>query len=157
VGFFSKFFSKRASANESQPTKGLETVALVNAYGAVLTEQAESGSAVSDVSKLPAPKDTMRAVIIAAIQATLDAKLRDQLEGAYVMLGTFQKGVGSKVIKVETDLSPTPDLNGIQAIAGRVVQQSKEFMHWNSLVISEQRKLLEDLEVLRAARKQISV
>jgi len=30
-------------------------------------------------------------------------------------------------------------------------------MHWNSPVIAEQSKLLEDLKVLRAVRKQISV
>lgn len=147
---------KTASATESKPRKGEATVALVSAYGAVLRKHAESGSAVSDVSRLPAPKDTMRAVIIAAIHATQDTNLRDQLEGAYVMLAAFQTGVGSKVIRIETDLSSTPDLKEVQALAGRIVQQSDEFLHWNSLVMAEQRKLLEDLRVLRAARKQIS-
>ena len=34
------------------------------------------------------------------------------------MLATFQKGVASKVIKIEADISSTPDLNEIQALAG---------------------------------------
>lgn len=117
-------------------------MALIKAYGAALEAHATSGSAVSDVSKLPAPKDTMRTALFAAISVAEDKVLREQLKGAYVMLADFQPGVGAHVIKIETDLNSSAD---IREIAARVAAQGEVFLQWMARVTPEAERLRKDL------------
>ena len=149
MGLLSKLFPKKSSAGSSKPTKGEDVVALITAYGGVLQAHSAAGSVVSDVDRLPASKDTMRAAILTVIHATDDETLREQLEGAYVMLAEFQPGVGSRVVKIDTDIGATAD---IKESALRVAAQGEEFSRWNAQIALEAQRLLQDVQEFRAKR-----
>jgi hypothetical protein len=144
MGLLSRLFARKPT-EPRQPTKGEVITTLINAYGAALTAHSESGSAVSDISRLPAPKDTMRAVLIAAISAAEDKAFREQLKGAYVMLAEFQPGVGSPVIKIDTDASRSGD---IREHAARVATQADLYLKWSARVTPEMEQLQKDLAAL---------
>jgi hypothetical protein len=134
--------SKAAAVGGVKPLDGEALMVLINAYGAALEAHAASESAVSDISKLPAPKDTMRSAFLAAISVTEDKVLREQLRGAYVRLADFQPGVGAQVIKIDAGLSTSSD---IREVAARVAAQGKVFSEWVGRVKPEAERLLKDL------------
>lgn len=67
--------------------------ALVNSYGKILGDV--SGQVVADAALLPASKEAMKAALLVCIKVTPEGSQREQLKVGYLMLSSFQDGVGT--------------------------------------------------------------
>lgn len=80
-----------------QPSAAPKTLALTDiekiviAYGEAMVSMR---SMVADQSGLPYPKPVIKAALIAAISATNDAKMLEQLKSAFISLADWQEGIG---------------------------------------------------------------
>jgi hypothetical protein len=136
AGWLKRLFLKRNT------TAARSALDLIQLYGAALEAHAASGSVVTDISRLPAPKETLRAALLAQISLAKDSKVREYLKGGYVMLACFQAGVGSQVIKIDCEMGPSTDL---RQMAARVVAQGDAVTAWGARVTAEMELLQREL------------
>jgi hypothetical protein len=116
---------------------------IVRRYGRTLEAHATRGSIVSDVSMLPIPKDDLRKVLITLITAMPDGPQREQLKSGYMMLPDFQPGVGTRIIKIDPDMS-----KGVHRATTEVLDEAKEFERWSAITLAESTQLKLDLDKL---------
>jgi hypothetical protein len=83
MGWLEALFGKKQSKHE------LDYDRIIRAYGAVL--EASSAEMISDENSLPVPKSDLAPILLAAIQSTRDAELKEFLEFSYVSLAKFVK------------------------------------------------------------------
>ncbi|MEJ0012943.1 MAG: hypothetical protein WDM94_10015 [Bauldia sp.] len=81
---------------------------IVNAYGAVLMENAGTG-VLRDIASLPASKGEIKSAVIAALGFTKDPEMRRQLAAGYVSLADFQPLSDAEILGAQrlAHMSPT--------------------------------------------------
>ncbi len=120
-----------------------EAEKIIQAYGAVLKTQAPTPGCVADTSKLPCPKEKIKAAIIIGLKATNGQQMKEMLKVAYIQLADWQEGVGGT--DQGLDLS-NMDLNDDPVkLAQQVLAQGSGHEKWQPVVQSEQEKLKQEL------------
>lgn len=142
--------SKNRVADEAGPTSRgeSEVESLVRSYGIALEDAV--GSIAVDAGRLPAPKDKIKAVLIAALRATKDSEMRENLKLAYLELSTFQLGVGSSPVEfgVSTALDEN-DPEAIRAAAQSIFERGPAVQRWSTITSEERELLVGELERAR--------
>lgn len=120
--------------------------ALVRAFGPVIEAHAATQNIVTDSSKLPAPKEAMRAAIISYIWTAPDKRGRDILKASYLMLAEFQPGIGLEPIRIDTQMSS----EGVDKDSlTKILAQTTKYTQWGEVVKKEMASLQKDLIDLR--------
>jgi hypothetical protein len=135
----------RLEKGERGRTAANNIEAIVQAYAKVLEHSAPTPGCVADVSKLPFPKDMIKAALIAAMKLTGDKNTKEALKVGYVQLSSWQKNVGETDQGIDTlnmDLS-----QDTKALAELVLKQSEGAEKWLSVMeqdeVDLQRELVE--------------
>jgi hypothetical protein len=141
MGLFDRLFRRRAPPSTPKVTVA-EIENVVHTYSEAMLSKK---SVIADVSELPYTKATIKAALLAAISATTDAKMRDQLKSSYVMLADFQEGVGSKPYSFDPKLQDGEDEI---AMMKRIAASPKSFPEISTKVLAEGQSLLAELKAL---------
>lgn len=144
MSIFTRLFGQKKNVETPKKITKEGLYAVAAAYGLALEKHAASGSLVSDESKLPMPKPMLRIALLGLIRLEKDAKQREQLKAAYLMLADFQPGVGTAAVRI-SGVSTSGD---IQAEAARIADEAGEFSKWGAMSLAEMENLKKDLEGL---------
>jgi hypothetical protein len=143
MGIMQKLFGRQAVAAAGSKLSGREIIEeLIHRYAVALEAHGTSGAMVSDISKLPAPKETLRQVLIALIPIETDPAKREWLKVGYISLAEFQPGVGDRGIALDIKDRPGED---IRAKATRVAEQGDVVTEWMRKSVAEGQALLQEL------------
>lgn len=126
-------FPKKRKASEKINWGEIERS--LHAYGDVLCEKR---AFVMNVARLPAPKSTIKAALMAAIATTQSEEERSALEVSYLHLADFQESVGSQGIDCPSFPSGT--------ITEEFKEELKRFLHWTEVVLMEYDVLKAELQ-----------
>ena len=142
MGILKKLFGG-GSATTSPAMSRQTAEKIIQAYGAVLQTQAPTPGCVADTSKLPFPKEKIKAALIIGLKATTDQQTKEMLKVGYIQLADWQEGVGET--DQGLDLSKM-DLNDDPVkLAQEVVAQGSGREKWQPAVQAEQEKLEQEL------------
>lgn len=97
--------------------------ALIQQYGRVLEQTA--GQVLTDASKLPAPKDRVRAALFEQIRSTRDAAVRNALCAGYLELHRFQPGAAAAMAAARGTQSRTgnTELDKLMEVAAEITAE----------------------------------
>lgn len=127
---------ERLSAQECQE--------IICDYAHLLDTDAPLPGCVTDASKLPHPKDTIKlAILTCMVTSGGDEELMRHLRHGYLMLSAFQDGVGEQTLGMDftnIDLEQDPE-----AVAFQVQRQSQGVAPWKPAIEAEQGQLLQEL------------
>lgn len=134
------------SGNSVDQSKENDVMAIIQTYGKTLESEAPAPGCVADESKLPYPKDTIKAAIIAAMNSTDDGQMKEYLKVSYIQLANWQPGVGST--NQGLDMS-TIDINqDTDSLIDAVTEQSSGSENWPEKAQKEQKILQQELQEL---------
>jgi len=122
---------------------GQEAEKIIQAYGAVLQAKAPAPGRVADASKLPFPKERIKAALIFGLKATNDQQMKEILKVGYIQLADWQEGVGENDIGLDLsneDLDDDP-----VKLAQKIVDQGSGHKKWQPIIKAEQEKLQKEL------------
>ena len=114
---------------------------LVQAYGRALVETAESGSLVTDVKYLPAPKDALKTALLLAMHAETDPRQISMMTVGYLSLSTFQPGVSD----VRVTLQPPSISDDPMELARTILEREPEYTRWLDVMRQEDEQLAAEL------------
>jgi len=122
-----------------------ELESIVQAYGDILGSGAPAPGCVADTSKLPYPKETIKAALIMALKLTEDPQTKGHLKGGYLDLSNWQEGVGDidqgfNVSALDKNIDP-------QSMAEIIVEQTTSSEKWTTMAQKEYETLLQELSV----------
>ena len=136
---FNRLFGRTAGAAKDRMTDA-ESVKIITAYGKALLDR---GSSYGDISEPPYAKQRIKDALIIGIKQTRDPKLREQLNGAYIMLAEWQAGFGCRRAVAElTDEELTDPTKAMK----RVLDSSGDSLKLHEEVAAEAALLMADLK-----------
>ncbi len=103
---------------------------------------------------MPYPKPVIKAALIAAISATKDAKMREQLKASFVSLADWQEGVGPGPYPFDTTKTKKEDILSMSdadtlAMAKRIAAtDTSAFNKISAKMLAEGQALLDELKAL---------
>lgn len=152
IGFAICFvFATRKLTGQSVPVTAAPPSAesMLRALGAVIERHP---TALMGTSRLPAPKQAMKAVIKEAWQR--EPGLRSQLMHAYLHLSYFQDGIGDAVLdfklsETNRNADGTPDLEAIRQSAidlttGPRGENNRQYFEWSKISLDEMKVLVQE-------------
>ena len=133
-------------SKKNKPQQNHNVEAVIQVYGEVLEDSAPSPGCVADVSKLPFPKDTIKAAIITALNHTYNRQMKEYLKTAYISLSGWQEGVGETdqgldVLNMDTN-------QDLAALAEDIVNQSESTDKWTAVQQKDLKRLQGELSKL---------
>ena len=123
-----------------------EVTSIIQAYGKTLENYAPTPGCVVDSSKLPYPKQEIKAALISGLKAIDDPQMEEHLKIAYIQLSNWQKGVGETDQGI--DLKNIDPNQSAEELAKAIIDQSSGSKYWGALVLKEQGALKQELEDL---------
>lgn len=146
------FTNRKLAAPRRAPTKPVDSSAeLLGKLGELMERYP---TALLDTSRLPAPKQKMKAVIKEVWHRK--PALRGQLTHAYIHLSQFQDGIGDAVLdcalpRDAVAVAAAKDLNAVrqQAIemTGPKGENFRQWLMWSKVSISEMEILLQEWKI----------
>lgn len=122
---------------------------LLRALGSVIENYP---TALMDASRLPAPKQTMKAVIKEAWQR--EPRLRPQLMHAYLHLSYFQDGIGDTILDFKlADIRGTADgrtdLEAVRQQASEMTtgpkgENNRKYLEWSKVSLEDMKMLVQE-------------
>lgn len=126
--------------------EGDDVMSIIQAYGRILETDAPAPGTVADSRKLPYPKETIKAAIIAALQATADNLAREHLKVGYVCLADWQDGVGDQNQGI--DIRALDEYSDVESLAAQIVAAGETGKDWVEAAQREREFLSKQLESL---------
>lgn len=146
-----KLAGQSASPAAAQPSPA----ALLGTLGELMEKHP---TALMGTSKLPAAKQTMKAVIKEVWRQ--EPRLRPQLMHAYLHLSHFQDGIGdavldSKLPELKKNADGTPDLEAMRQLAtdlttGRKSENFRQWTEWSKVSLAEMEILSQEWRALES-------
>lgn len=141
-----------AEARVEERRQSRTDIEIINDYGEVLELSAPPLGYVSDVERLPHPKDRIKEAIVAVLRRTDDPKFREQLKTGYLYLSSWQVGVGLETLGFDLaafhmELLAVPE-NEFDAASKVAVDRMRKMEKWTRLIEAERISLPEELRKL---------
>ena len=122
-----------------------EIMSIIQTYGKTLENYAPTPGCVADSSKLPYPKQEIKAALISGLQAIDDTQMKEHLKIAYIQLSDWQEGVGDTDQGI--DLKNIDPNQSAEDLAKAITEQSSG-KDWGAIVLKEQDALKQELKDL---------
>lgn len=122
-----------------------EVMSIIQAYGKTLENYAPTPGCVADSSKLPYPKQEIKAALISGLQAIYDSQMKEHLKIAYIQLSDWQEGVRDTDQGI--DLKNIDPNQSTEELAKAITDQSSR-EDWGAIVLKEQDALKQELKDL---------
>ena len=120
-----------------------EVMFIIQAYGKLLENYAPTPGCVADSSKLPYPKQEIKAALISGLKAIDDPQMKEHLKIAYIQLSDWQKGVGDTDQGIDfKNIDPN---QSAEKLAKAIINQSSS-KDWGAIVLKEQDALKQELK-----------
>ena len=142
MGILKKLFGAGSAATLNSMSEQ-EAKKIIQAYGAVLQTKAPTPGCVADVSKLPYPKEKIKAALLIGLKATSDQQMKEMLKVGYIQLADWQEGVGG--IDQGLNLLNMNLNDDLVKLAEQVLTQGAGREKWQPVVQVEQEKLKQEL------------
>lgn len=116
-----------------------DAIEIAQDYGGIMLHKSPAPFYISDVNKLPHPKDSIKQALMVILRTNGKQQVMDALKIGYLQLANWQEGVG------ETDLAlgmVDNAINGVDSVRGATIHPD-EVDRWND-VLEEERIMLKD-------------
>ena len=126
-----------------------DAIKLIQGYGAVLEAEAATKVVAVDASRLPAPKEEIKAAILRVLRSDEHKPMHEALKSGYIELSLFQPGVGSEPIHMLPIPDPIPDAadhDALLAVAEAITERADERERWMKIVNDEMHQLVSELK-----------
>ena len=141
VGIIRRILGKR-SKDKLRPSMPVsDAVTIIQDYGRIMLNKSPAPFYISDVNKLPYPKDTIKQALMMALSANGKEQTMDVLKIGYMLLANWQQGVG----EVDLSIGAVDRDEGVKQQIKRIISNYEEVDEWCALIEEERVMLKSDL------------
>jgi len=118
-----------------------DAITIIQKYGHIVLHESPAPFYISDVSKLPYPKDTIKQALMMALGVNGKPQVMDALKVGYLQLANWQEGIGEADLSIGMIDNNEDEVEKLR----RVEEHLEEVKKWETILEREQTMLQSDL------------
>jgi len=141
VGIIRRILGKR-SKDKLRPSMPVsDAITIIQDYGRIMLHKSPAPFYISDINKLPHPKDTIKQALMMVLSVNGKEQIMDALKIGYMQLANWQEGIGD----VDFAIGAIDSDEGVKQRIKRIISNYEEVDEWCALIEEERVMLKSDL------------
>ncbi len=118
-----------------------DAITIIQDYGYIMLHKSPAPFYISDVNKLPHPKENIKQALMMALSVNAEKQTMDALKIGYMQLANWQEGIG----EVDFAIGAIDSDEGVNEKIKRITSNYEEVDEWCELIEEERVMLKSDL------------
>ena len=118
-----------------------DAITIIQDYGYIMLHKSPAPFYISDVNKLPHPKENIKQALMMALSVNAEKQTMDALKIGYMQLANWQEGIG----EVDFAIGAVDGDEGVKEKIKRITSNYEEVDEWCELIEEERVMLKSDL------------
>ena len=141
MGIVKKILGKWSGSRSRSRMSISDAIMIIQDYGYIMLHKSPAPFYISDVNKLPYPKENIKQALMMALSVNGEEQTMDALKIGYMQLANWQEGIGD----VDFAIGAVDSDEGASERIKRIISNYEEVDEWCELIEEERVMLKSDL------------